>query len=52
MTRSDLQLLMARVAWLQHVVRCLGAFETCYWHRDMVRAEQALHEALESEPKV
>jgi hypothetical protein len=52
MTRTKLDNLTARVDWLSRVVGCLGAFEHCYWHVDLVRAEKALQEAAASKPKV
>jgi len=51
MTRADLQLLAARVERVQRVVGCLGDFQRCWWSTDLDRADKALKEALQSEPK-
>jgi len=51
-TQAELDRLTPRVAYLERVVGCLGAFEHCWWSTDLARAEKALQEAAASKPKV
>ena len=51
MTFSKLQSLTARVDRLELIVRCLKAFDHCYYSRDLERLEQDLQAAMDTQPE-
>ena len=52
MTRAKFESLAARLDRLNLIVRCLQAFDHCYYGRDVDRAEQDLQAALHSKPNI